>query len=160
MNDQDFKDAMSAWASGVSVVACRGADGDAYGLTVSSFSSLSLHPPLVLVCLNAANRLPDMIREAGVYSISILSEGQDEVSNHFASRGREPSSDLGVPSEPAANGQPVVAGASAQLACSVHALIEQGDHIIVVGEVTEAKSAGEQAPLVYFKRAYRTVTGL
>ena len=160
MNEQDFKDAMSAWASGVSVVACRGADGNAYGLTVSSFSSLSMDPPLALVCLNTSNRLPHLIRETGTFAISILAEGQDAVSNHFASRGREPSPELGVPSEALANGQPAVAGAAAQLACTVHAMIEQGTHLIVVGRLTEARSAGDAAPLVYFKRAYRTVTGL
>ena len=85
----DFKTALAAWASGVSVVTTN-ADGMLYGLTVSSFTSLSLDPPLVLVCLNKENRLPEMIEASGGFAVSILHRGQQEASNYFASRGRQP----------------------------------------------------------------------
>ena len=84
---QDFKDALASWASGVSIVAAKGPGSTSYGLTVSAFNSVSLDPPLVMVCLNRSNRLPGLIREDGRFSVSILAAGQDEVSNHFARSG-------------------------------------------------------------------------
>ena len=156
--EQSFKDALASWASGVSVVTVRGADGLAYGLTVSSFNSVSLHPPLISVCLANTNRAVSMIEGAGGFSVSILAYGQQDASNHFASRGREPSVELGVPCTDGTNGHPLVEGASAHLECTVAALLLQGDHTIVIGEVTRAVSDASLEPLLYYRRAYRTVT--
>lgn len=153
----DFKNALSAWASGVSVVTTR-ADGLAYGLTVSSFSSVSLDPPLVLVCLGHGNRLAEMVTRSQRFAVSLLGRDQEEASNHFASRGREPEAELsGVPMVDTADGVPVVEGALAWLACEVHEMIDVGDHAIVIGRVTEARAAREGSPLVYWSRAYRGV---
>lgn len=158
--ETNFKDALAAWASGVSVVTA--ADGDlVYGLTVSSFSSLSLDPPLILVCLANSNRLPAMIQEAGAFAVSILDRTQEQASNFFASRGREPSSDLeALGCRRTESGAPVVDGAMGWLACSVHESMEQGDHTIFVGRVVEATANPEGEPLLYFRRAYRGVDGL
>ena len=159
-SESDFKDALATWASGVSVVTA--ADGDlVYGLTVSSFSSLSLDPPLVLVCLVNSNRLPSMIREAGSFAVSILDRKQEQASNSFASRGREPSSDLAAMGcRRTDSGAPVVDGAMGWLVCSLHDSIAQGDHTIFVGRVVEASANPEGEPLLYFRRAYRGVDGL
>jgi 3-hydroxy-9,10-secoandrosta-1,3,5(10)-triene-9,17-dione monooxygenase reductase component len=158
--ESDFKDALAAWASGVSVVTA--ADGElVYGLTVSSFSSLSLDPPLVLVCLANSNRLPAMIAEAGAFGVSILDRKQEQASNLFASRGREPSSDLtALGCRRTESGAPVVDGAMGWLSCSLQDSIEQGDHTIFVGRVLEASANPEGEPLLYFRRAYRGVDGL
>ncbi len=152
----DFKNALSAWASGVSVVTTR-AEGLAYGLTVSSFTSVSLDPPLILVCLGKGNRLDDMITNSGRFAVSLLSRDQEEASNHFASRGREPKATLdAVPMDELHEGLPVVSGALAHLVCNVHELIDLGDHTVVIGRVTDA-SARSGEPLVYWSRAYRGV---
>ena len=153
----DFKDAMAGWASGVSVVTTR-ADGLAYGLTVSSFSSVSLDPPIVSVCLGQGNRLADMIRTSRRLAISLLARDQESVSNHFASRGREPGADLAVPTVSSDDGIPIVEGALGWLVCDVHDMTAVGDHTVVFGQVTEAGAAEEGSPLLYWSRAYRGVT--
>jgi len=152
----DFKDALASWASGVSVGTTND-DGLLYGLTVSSFTSLSLDPPLVLVCLHNGNRMPDMIRDAGAFAVSILGREQEEASNYFARPGREPTAEFTeIEGRWTDSGVPVVDGALAHIVCTHRSSLEQGDHTIVIGEVTEAEArAGE--PLLYFKRRYRSV---
>jgi len=153
----DFKNALSAWASGVSVVTTRD-EGLAYGLTVSSFTSVSLEPPLVLVCLGHGNRLGGMIASSGRFAVSLLGRDQEAASNHFASRGREPEAELqGVDTVETAAGIPVVAGALAWVSCEVHELVSVGDHAVIIGRVTEASAAAEGSPLIYWSRAYRGV---
>ncbi len=158
----DFKDALASWASGVSVVACRSSAGLLYGLTVSSFASVSLDPPLVLVCLNNTNRLPAMIERAGGFTISILARGQDDTSNYFASRGREPTAEFHEdhPGDWTAARRPVVRGAAAWLCCDLHQHMPAGTHTICVGRVVQAQTTEGRNPLIYFRRAYRGVEGV
>lgn len=154
--EAEFKSVLSRWASGVSVVTTSD-DGLLYGLTVSSFSSLSLEPPLVLVCLHNENRMPDMIRRSGGFAVSILGDDQVEASNYFARPGREPTTDFTeICGAWSSTGQPVVDGALAWMACKVYSLIPQGDHTIVIGEVVETQ-VREGRPLLYFDRAYRAL---
>jgi flavin reductase (DIM6/NTAB) family NADH-FMN oxidoreductase RutF len=152
----DFKDALASWASGVSVVATAAGDL-VYGLTVSSFTSLSLDPPLVLVCLGNRNRLAALIQDAGRFTISLLAAEQGWVSAQLARSGREPAPTLGVPQEASAAGLPWVAGAVAHLACDLERHLPVGDHTIVVGRVTEAVAHPDRAPLLYYRRGYRAV---
>ena len=153
----DFKDSLAAWASGVSVVSTRAGDL-AYGLTVSSFTSLSLDPPLILVCVGNKNRLPAMIRDAGRFAVSLLAADQAGVSAALARSGRDPAPDLGVASTLAPCGTPVVAGACAHLSCDLHHELVVGDHTVVVGRVTSASALPDRTPLVYHRRAYRNLT--
>jgi flavin reductase (NADH) len=153
----DFKNAMSAWASGVTIVTTR-ADGLAHGITASSFTSVSLDPPLVLVCVNDESPLCAMILSSGRFAVSVLERGQEAASNHFASRGREPKAVLdGVPMTATSDDLPLVAGALGTLACDLHETMVLGDHLVIVGRVTEATSASEGSPLIYWSRAYRGV---
>jgi 3-hydroxy-9,10-secoandrosta-1,3,5(10)-triene-9,17-dione monooxygenase reductase component len=152
----DFKDALAAWATGVSVVTTRTGDR-VYGLTVSSFTSLSLEPPLVLVCLASRNRLPAMIRDAGRFAISLLAADQGHVSAQLARSGREPAAELGVAEEHTACGLPVVAGAIAHLTCELHRDLAVGDHTIVIGQVAAASARGDRDPLLYHRRGYRVL---
>lgn len=151
-----FKDALAAWASGVSVVTTR-AGGLAYGLTVSSFTSVSLDPPLVLVCIGTRNRLPEMIRGAGRFAVSLLAADQADISAQLARAGRDPGPDLGVPSAATSSGVPIVAGAIAHLACDLHHELVVGDHTVIVGRVVEASTRDDREPLVYHRRGYRIV---
>ena len=153
----DFKAALGSWASGVSVVTTN-CGGRLYGLTVSSFSSLSLDPPLILVCLGNENKLPTMIAEAEGFAVSILGRTQEEASNYFARRGRPATAEFTeVEGEWTPSGQPVVAGALAFLVCELVEQLPQGDHTIVVGRVIQAE-AREGEPLLYYRRKYRGVT--
>jgi flavin reductase (DIM6/NTAB) family NADH-FMN oxidoreductase RutF len=151
-----FKDALASWASGVSVVTTR-AGGLAYGLTVSSFTSLSLDPPLVLVCVGNRNRLPAMIRDAGRFAVSLLAADQAGISAQLARSGRDPGPDLGVPSAATSSGVPIVAEAIACIACDLHHELVVGDHTVIVGRVTEASARADREPLVYHRRGYRIV---
>jgi flavin reductase (DIM6/NTAB) family NADH-FMN oxidoreductase RutF len=152
---EDFKNALASWASGVSVVATR-AEGHVYGITVSSFTSLSLEPPLILVCLNKRNRLGSMIESAGVFTVSILAAEQASVSNHFASSGREPTETFEpVAQQDAPSGLPIVAGAMAYVDCALHRTLDEGDHSIVIGRVTAAGARSDAGPLLYCRRGYR-----
>jgi flavin reductase (NADH) len=152
----EFKGALSCWASGVSVVTAE-QDGLLYGLTVSSFSSLSLDPPLVLVCINNNNRLVEMAQTAGTFSVSILGSEQQAASNQFARPGREPTPDFGEIGVERVGGQAVVAGSHAALACALHDSLVQGDHTILVGRVEGVKTRPVE-PLLYYNRGYRTVS--
>lgn len=153
---EDFKDALASWASGVAVIGTR--QGDlVYAITISSFSSLSLDPPLVLACIANTNRLPPMVRACGRFAISLLSKDQDVASSALAKSGREPGATLGVPESATATGMPIVAGAMAYLDCELHADLPVGDHTILVGRVTAAVSRADGEPLLYYRRKYRTL---
>jgi flavin reductase (DIM6/NTAB) family NADH-FMN oxidoreductase RutF len=152
----DFKDALASWASGVSIVSTR-ASGLVYGLTVSSFASLSLEPPMVLVCIGNKNRLPTMIRESRAFAISLLAKDQGDASAALARSGREPTVSLDVPEDQCSNGLPVVRGSVAHLACELHSELVVGDHTIVVGRVVEAVASPDREPLLYYRRRYRTL---
>jgi len=153
----NFKDALASWASGVSVVATR-AGGLVYGLTVSSFASLSLEPPLVIACIASRSRMPAMVRESQRFAVSLLSADQGEASAAFARSGREPTPTfVGVPEDRTAAGMPVVRGAIAFLDCTLHGELPVGDHTILVGRVVEAVTNPDKSPLVYYRRGYRTL---
>lgn len=152
-----FREALASWAGGVTVVTTRHA-GLVYGITVSSFSSLSLDPLLVLVCLQNSNRLAGMIQEARRFGVSILAEKQDDVARWFAVSGREPIPAFeDFPTVEMATGSPIIAGAIAQIDCTLEQALPGGDHTIMVGRVVGAGSDPHQRPLLYFRRTYRTL---
>jgi len=151
IDDAGFKLAMSQFASGVTVVTTEH-EGTQYGMTVASFASLSLHPPLVLVCIEKSVKTHDVIAAAGKFGVSILAQSQADISNRFASKSDDKFS--GVAVRRGELGLPLIEGAICTIECRVHAQLPGGDHSIYVGEVIEARS-GEEAPLVYFRSGYR-----
>ena len=154
----DFRGAVGSWAARVAVVTTRHEDL-VYGLTVSSFASLSVDPLLVLVCLANTNRIPGMIRDSGRFAISMLADDQEEVSRYFASSGREPALDFEGEFGTIEwhTGSPIIDGAIAHLDCELHELLPGGDHTIAVGRVLGAAFDAGRKPLVYFRRGYRQV---
>ncbi len=159
VSPEDFKGALGSWASGVTVVTTA-LDGLVYGITVSSFSSLSLDPLLVMVALADSNHLPGMIKRSGQFAVSILAADQQDVSAYFATSGRDPQPafDFPVEARPWHTGSPIIEGAIAHLDCELEQAIQGGDHTIVIGRVVGAAFDRERQPLVYFRRAYRSVT--
>ena len=132
-----------------------------YGLTVSSFSSVSLDPPLVSVCIDNGNRFPSMVESCGRFAVSILGAEQQEASNYFARSGRLPTSGFTeIEGEWTPGGLPIVKGALAWLGCEVFQAVPAGDHTILLGRVVEthATAVEEPAPLLYYRRGYGTVT--
>ena len=154
IDDAAFKSAMSHFASGVTVVTTEH-DGKPYGMTVASFASLSLRPPLVLVCIEKSVKTHEAIAAAGRFGVSILAAAQAEISGRFASK-RDDKFD-GVSMLRGNNGVPLISGALTTLECTVHQQLPGGDHSIFVGEVTDCHITTEGAPLVYFRSGYREI---
>jgi flavin reductase (DIM6/NTAB) family NADH-FMN oxidoreductase RutF len=154
IDDARFKEAMSRFASGVTVVTTEH-EGALYGMTVSSFASLSLHPPLVLVSIEKPVKTHDAIRAAGRFGVSILASTQADVSGKFASKAEDKFS--GVAIRRGESGLPLIDGAICTLECRVHEQYPGGDHSIFVGEVLDAQTS-EGAPLVYYRSAYREIS--
>jgi flavin reductase (DIM6/NTAB) family NADH-FMN oxidoreductase RutF len=151
IDDAQFKLAMSHFASGVTVVTTAH-QGKQYGMTVASFASLSLHPPLVLVCIEKTVKTHDAIIAAGKFGISILANDQADISSRFASRSDEKFAGIDV-----RKGEldvPLIEGALTTLECRVTDKVAGGDHTIFVGEVVSAATR-EGAPLLYFRSGYR-----
>ena len=141
-----FRHALSQFATGVTVITTRLADGSFCGLTASSFNSVSLDPPLVLWSLgNVANSLP-IFSGNSHYVINVLSADQAHLAKRFSKRSENPFSD--VEYELSRTGQPVLKGVSAWFECHNRSRYPEGDHVIFVGEV-EHCSATAQASLVF-----------
>lgn len=143
---------LGSWTTGVTVVtAC---DGDrVHGMTVSAFTEVSLEPPLVLVCADQAANTRPFIDAGGVFAVNVLAEGQEEISNRFASKRDEWRRFESLDFELGRNGAPILAGVVGSLECRVVAAHPHGDHIVYVGEV-EAVQHFERPPLLYHAGAY------
>ena len=149
-----FREVMGNFATGVTVVTTRGKDHQPYGLTVNSFTSVSLNPVLVLVCLD--NRLNTLrhFEYSRMFGVSILSENQEDLSRLFASKDSERPSSLYFEGP---SGQPLLRNALAYLECETIEIYPGGDHQIFLGQVLaadtlEAKDAAK--PLLYFRGRY------
>ena len=152
IDDATFKLGMSHFASGVTLVTTEH-EGERYGMTVASFASLSLHPPLVLVCLEKSARTHEAVTASGVFGVSMLARDQEALSGRFASR-KIDDKFAGVPTRRGELGVPLIEGAICTLECRVHDMVKQGDHTIVVGEVIDVQTH-EAPPLLYFRSGYR-----
>jgi flavin reductase (DIM6/NTAB) family NADH-FMN oxidoreductase RutF len=151
--DQDaFRAALSRFATGITVVTVE-ADGTKHGMTASSFASVSLDPPRVLVCLDKSSRTRALLSDT--FAINILSSDQETVSRAFAHAGDKPFSELAHEAGPT-SGAPLLKGALAWIECATSSIVDGGDHDIVVGDVTGCTS-GEGQPLIYYSRTYRTL---
>lgn len=146
-------------AAGVSVVLTRYEDGF-HGVTVSSFTVVSLDPPALLVCLHRDGRMSTLVPAVGHFTLSVLEERHEFVAERFA--GRAPLVDArltGVSHTLAASGLPILTGALAWFDCRVSALHDGGDHVILVGSIEHTgMDADTDAPLVYYEGRYRSLT--
>jgi flavin reductase (DIM6/NTAB) family NADH-FMN oxidoreductase RutF len=154
IDDAQFKLAMSHFASGVTVVTTLH-EGRPYGMTVASFASLSLHPPLILVCIEKNVRTHDVIAAAGRFAVNILGSEQADVSGRFASKSDDKFD--GFQTKAGHDGLPLIPGALCTIECRVQQQLPGGDHSIFIGEVLEIET-GEGAPLVYYRSGYRQIT--
>lgn len=150
---QEYKEALSRFTSGVTVVTV-GAGGRVHGMTASSFASVSLEPPLVLVSLEKTSRTHDLVLEAGTFAVNILGSTQRDIARAFARRGDKPFDSL--PYRLGANGAPLIDGSLAHLECRTVDVVEGGDHDLFIAEVT-ATQVHEGTPLVYYRRDYRAL---
>src|SRR5713101_8406765 len=135
-NSREFRSALGVFATGVTVVTTQGPE-HAYGLTANAFSSVSLDPPLILVCVNSGTRGSESIEQNRVFAVNILTSEQEAVSRYFASRdrprGKEAFSEIAHRTE--VTGSPILDGVAAYLDCRLAASHLAGDHVIFIGEV-------------------------
>jgi flavin reductase (DIM6/NTAB) family NADH-FMN oxidoreductase RutF len=153
-----FRQAAGRFASGVTVVTTRASQGH-YGVTVSSFASLSLNPLLVTVSINRSSPFLGYVRSAEAFAVSVLASDQQQVAAYFAARGRtpEPAGFATVPTTSEETGAPIIDGCLSWFDCTVEDLLPGGDHEILVGRVAAAGGrTGE--PLVYWAGGYRALT--
>jgi flavin reductase (DIM6/NTAB) family NADH-FMN oxidoreductase RutF len=151
-----FRGTLASWASGVTVVTSRRGE-DLRGMTASAFCSLSLDPPLVLVCVDKSAIMHDFMAKSKIFAINVLAREQEDVSRACSSRRVEESRRLeGIPFHEESTGSPVLDHAIAYLDCRVEHAYEGGDHTIFVGRV-EAAGARDGEPLLYFRGAYRSI---
>lgn len=148
-----FKAALRRWASGVTIVTARAGDR-VLGMTASAFSSVSLDPPLVLVCADKSAHTLPLIEEGRVFAVNVLRADQRELSTRFATIGNEDVRFEGLTCRTGPSGAPWLPEALAVLDCRLHATLDAGDHVIYVGEVIATES-GEGEPLLYYDAAYR-----
>ncbi len=151
-----FRQALGQFATGVTVISTRLADGSFRGLTASSFNSVSLAPPLVLWSLgSAANSLP-IFSGNSHYVINVLSAEQAHLAKLFSTRGHDP---WGVvPYQLSRTGQPILQGAAAWFECHNRSRYPEGDHVIFVGEVEECQIAEPAvAPLIFHNAQFRAL---
>ena len=155
---KDFRAAVGTFATGVTVVTTSG-EQHAYGMTANAFSSVSLDPPLVLVCVISNSEGSAHITRNGCFAVNILHANQEPMSRYFASRDRPRGRDSfrEVPHRTHATGSPILEGALGFLDCRLHAEHEAGDHQIFIGEVLELGFEPDGQPLVFQGGQYRLI---
>ncbi|HUP05136.1 MAG TPA: flavin reductase family protein [Bryobacteraceae bacterium] len=152
VSGDEFRRASGRFATGVAIASVADAAGAPHGLTVSSFSAVSLAPPLVLICVAHAAASLKLFREAKYFGINVLNDQQQALSERFARKGHDRFD--GLDWRPGETGAPLLNGVLAQIECAVHQRIAAGDHDIFIGEMLRAHlHKGE--PLVHFASRYR-----
>ncbi|MBM4360915.1 MAG: flavin reductase family protein [Deltaproteobacteria bacterium] len=155
VSKDDFKKVMASFAASVTVVTTIGDDAKLVGLTATAFSSLSMDPPLCLVCVDKRGASHEAIATNRRFAVNVLAADQTELSNRFASR-REDKFDGVAHSPGAVTGCPLLDGAIATMECELHEILPGGDHSIFVGRLV-ATSTKEGNPLLYFRGGYRNL---
>jgi flavin reductase (DIM6/NTAB) family NADH-FMN oxidoreductase RutF len=152
VSSQLYRRACAQFATGIAVVTVADANGEPHGLTVNSFTSVSLDPPLVLVSIDLRNSILGHFDVASFFAINVLAEGQAALSQHFSTVSRNRFE--GVPWTMSPTRVPLIEGVLAHLECAVVRKLEVGDHTVLIGEVSHAAYA-EGRPLIYFNSGYR-----
>jgi len=158
IDSEQLRYAMRAWTTGVAVITATH-DGQQYGMTVNSFASVSLEPPLIAVTLKQLTHTHELVVKSGEFSITILSSGQKELSDRFA--GKLPDIKdrfAGVPTETLVMDAPLLRGGLAYFNCRVVNSFPIGENTFFIAEVTAARGEGKGEPLVYHNRVYWNLT--
>ena len=152
VSPDDFRLACGRFATGVSIATVLDRQGSPHGLTVSSFTSVSLDPPLVLICLGHAVTVIDQFRGAKYFGINVLREEQRDLSERFARKGFDRFD--GLPWNPGVTGVPLLPGALAAMECEIEQRVPAGDHDILVGRMVRM-AVEEGNPLIHYASRYR-----
>lgn len=152
IDPKELRSVLGHFATGVTIITTRGADGTPYGLTANAFTSLSLDPPLCLVCVDRKAESFAHFYDSKVFTVNVLTCEQEALSTRFAKSGGDKFT--GVPTVAGQNGAPRIEGALAHLECVITETLEGGDHVIHVGRIEHvAVQAGD--PLLFYQGRYR-----
>jgi flavin reductase (DIM6/NTAB) family NADH-FMN oxidoreductase RutF len=154
---EEFRRAVGHFATGVTVVTSVGPHGQPVGTTANAVSSLSLDPPLILVCFDRASLTLEAIRSHGAFVVNVLATPQRELAANFARRGAEAVWE-GVEHGPGPTGSPRLEGVLATLECTVEHSLPGGDHEIIIGRLRYAKASTDDAsPLLFWRGSYTSL---
>ncbi len=149
---QAFRRALGQFVTGVAIVTADGPDGDMIGLTVSSFNSVSLDPPLILFSVDRGSHSLAALQAADGYAVNILNRRQADLSDRFATPGANKWE--AVDYTRGHSNAPLLAGALARFECAPYAAHDGGDHVILIGRVIAFRASTEQEPLAFFRGRY------
>ena len=150
----ELRRVMGHFATGVTVITSIRSSGELHGLTANAFTSVSLIPPLLLVCIDKKAESYPCFDESKIFTVNVLAGDQEALSRTFAVTGGDKFK--GVSYRIGANGAPILDGALAYLECKVTQKIDGGDHTIYVGEIEQAETK-EGKPLLFFRGGYREI---
>ncbi|MBC7842552.1 MAG: flavin reductase family protein [Gemmatimonadaceae bacterium] len=154
--DKDlFRAVLGRFASGVTIITTTDDDGRDQGMTVSAFSSLSLDPPLVLVCIDHGASLWPVLQTAEHFAVNILASQQEALSRRFSSK--EPDRFDGIGFTRGNTGVPMLDDTLASIECAIVTRVPQGDHSILIGHV-ESGTTRDLQPLLYYRGGYASLT--
>ncbi len=154
---EQLRSAMRQWATGVAIVTASH-NGISHGMTVSSFTSVSLTPPQVLISLAQDTRTHALVRESKFFGVTLLAQGQQDKSDRFAGRIPDDQERLaGLETFSLETGVPLLKDGLANFDCRVIATFTSGTHTIFIGAVLAAQSHPEADPLLYYNREYRRI---
>jgi flavin reductase (DIM6/NTAB) family NADH-FMN oxidoreductase RutF len=148
-----FRRACARFATGITVSTALAPDGTPHGFTASSFTSVSMEPPLILICVDHRANVLRHFEQATHFGVNILAEDQEALSVRFAERGLDRF--VGIDWHAGATGVPLLGGALARFECATRQTVAAGDHTIILGEVLHAEWQ-DGAPLLYFASRYHT----
>src|SRR5262249_54865532 len=152
--DSQFRTVLGHFATGVAIVTAV-SDGRPVGMTVQSFCSLSLDPPLILLCPGNSSTSWPRIASAGQLCVNLLADGQQEIARQFARSGADKYA--GVVWTPSADGgSPIIDGALAWIDCRIESTFPGGDHLIVVCRVLDLGARTDLRPLIFFQSGFRS----
>ena len=152
IDSRELRRILGHFATGVTVITTKDIAGSPFGLTANAFTSLSLKPPLVLVCVDKGAQCYSCFVEPNVFTVNFLSEGQEEISRRFATKGADKFA--GLKWHEGENGTAVLEGTIGHLDCKIVQTYEGGDHTIIVGEILNGAATSDR-PLLFFKGRYQ-----
>jgi flavin reductase (DIM6/NTAB) family NADH-FMN oxidoreductase RutF len=152
-----FRKVCSRFATGVTIVTLRDPDGTPHGMTANSFTSVSLEPPLVSVCIDRRTRLLDWLNAGSPFAVNVLGVNQSDLSSRFARPGEDRFGNTRW--NAGAYSTPLIQDTLGYFECRVTSTLEAGDHVIVVGEVLSCECR-EGEPLIFFGGSYRELSGV
>lgn len=152
-DQRTLRDALGSFATGVTVVTCVDDDGRPFGLTVNSFTSVSLDPPLLLVCISRRARCASALAKAPNFAVNVLQTGQQPASIRFSTKDQDRFGT--TPWSVGETGAPLLMESLAVFECERHALYDGGDHDILLGRVVRASFDAKLDPLLFFRGRYR-----